>query len=104
MSPNRDAISRISSKRIILNSRSRDSKIRISSFKKVNHVTVMPTVFENGDVTPPLVVIEGKSIQYRIIDANNRYEKETIFDCLPDGALVNTRENVTNVDSKKFAH
>lgn len=74
-------------------------------FKNTDRVTMMPAVLANGDVLPPLFIIKGKEISFRVI-ANfktNQYNTETYFNCSTSGSLVVTRENLATVDSQQFS-
>lgn len=63
----------------------------------------MPTVFSNGDISRPLFIVKCSKVKFRTVDKDNRWDTETIFDCLPCGSLVVTRKDVAGVDSKNFA-
>lgn len=104
VSPNRSSVGRIISKRVIRNYRSREAQIRGETFNNFDRITIMPAIFYDGSRTPPLFFIEWKYIPYRIIDVNNQYETEKIFDCLHEGLFVATLERMESFYSGNFVN
>lgn len=103
VSANRDACGRIRAKHLIRTRQSQTTQQRVATFKNVDRITLMPTIFANGDTAPPLIIIQGESIPYRVIEKENRYVVESVFDCLPRRSLLCTRKTIAGVDSTNFA-
>lgn len=105
VSPNRDVTGRIQAKQVLNKNRKsvRANPVqRMAYFKDVKRVTMLPTIFANGDCGRPLFITQGGSMPWREVVRGNRYEMETIFECLPRGSLATTRDTVAGVTKFSF--
>lgn len=62
----------------------------------------MPVVFASGCLGPPLTVVKGKKLIYRVVMEGNRERIETVADFLPENRLISCREDVASVDGTNF--
>ena len=102
VSPNRDAKWKMRTKLVLRAGTRSHKQSRMPQFKNVNRVTLMPVIFANGDCGRPMVITQGTTEPWRIIERNNRDEIESLADCLPRGPLVTTRKDVAGVDKFNF--
>lgn len=105
VTPNKDTAKRTNCKHILRSGMAQSSQIRTASFRNVDRVTMLGTICADGTTVPPLFVVKGKSIPYRMIENldTNRHEMESMFDCLPEGSMVAVREDTASVDRHNFA-
>lgn len=101
---NRDDLGRIKAKCFVRTSRSRTNQVRMPTFKKVGHVTVVPVIFGNGEPSAPLFIIQGKLI--RMQEVFNEYTKqdeiETLYNCLPPGSIFAHSKLIADMDTNIF--
>lgn len=102
----REAGGRLSKKRVLRSGKANRSVVRVPTFKNVDRITMLPTIFANGELGEPLFVIKGKNIPYRetVVSGpdNHRYDLEFVHDCLPSNSFVTKREGVAGVDATIF--
>lgn len=77
-------------------------QMRAAQFSNVKRVTVMPVCFASGRMGNPLFVVEGCTLKWRVIDKENRWDTESLPDCLPDGSYITTRRDIAGVDRHNF--
>ena len=103
VTPNLDKSKRTCQKMLLRTSMSKTTQVRTTHFKNVDRITMMATVCADGSSFPPFFVLKGMRIPYREIVVDNRYEMESVFDCLPDGSLLTVRNETASVDQWNFA-
>ena len=100
MSPNKDGLR--SDKRKAYHTRGSRPERRSPIFRNIEHITLLPVVFANGDCGRPLFVLKGKQLKYQVVDEDTSENVETVANCLPVGSLTVMREDVAGVDSAIF--
>lgn len=103
VSPNLETGGRTSKKYLLRSGKPKSFQICEATFSYIHRVTTLCKTCVEGTESIPMFVISGKDLPYRIIDKNNRWEHESIRDCLPTGSLVTTREDTASVDRQNFA-
>lgn len=71
-------------------------------FRNLDHVTMMPTIFASGCMAPPLTVVKGKTLKFRVISRSGAEVTPTLADCLRPESIITVREDVAGVDSNIY--
>ena len=76
--------------------------VRLSVFRNVSRVTIMPVIFANGEKGRPLFVFKGTKLSHRVVKTVRGLEKQSLTDCIPRYSIVITREDLAGVDKRNF--
>ena len=101
--PNHDTSKRTCQNMTLRTSMSNTTQVGTTHFRNVDKIAMMATVCADGSSFPPCFLLKGMRIPYWEIVIDNRYEMESVFDCLPDGSLLTVRNETASVDQLNFA-
>lgn len=102
---NKDKLGRSSSKRLVRSGKAKTLKIREETFNYTHRITMLVAVCTDGTRFPPIFVISGEEVPYRLIDdGNNDWKLEHIHDLLPEGAQYTKGKDTAKIDRNNFSN
>ena len=73
---------------VLRSTKAKDSQVSLPKVKYTDLVTMLGNVCADGSDHTPLFVLKGDRLEYRLIDVNNEWVRDSQFDCLSKPARI----------------